>query len=220
MRTAYAVALALSLTLAVVRADETPEPVLADAVSPFAEPASNTPAEPLPSDPAAGYRPATPQSGMPQPAAPTPKVCVMLKAKSFEINTDSRPRPMSAEPMAYLLCDNVQTTSNAGGATTLKCTNCKVTLPNGVSATASDVTFDTKTNLLTLTGSDKSPVTLTLNDTESKTAKVEMKIDPSNWRSAPMVTPAGSYPSASYALPSNGSPTLVNPPIPSPARSN
>ena len=227
MRTALAVALALSLSLAVVRANETPEPVLYDAVAPVAEPSSDIFAEDLPSNPAEpvaptpsdssdGYRPANPQPGMPQPA--TPKVCVMLKAKSFEINTDSAPRPMSAEPIAYLLCDNVQTTSSAGGATTLKCTNCKVTLPNGVSATANDVAYDTKTNMLILNGSDKSPVTVTLNGTETKTAKAEMKIDPSSWRSnAPFGTQVQS---TSYVLPSTSAPTPSRPPVPSPSRNN
>lgn len=79
MRTAYAIALALSLSLAVVRANETPEPILADAVS---EPATLTPsnpgepATPLPSN-------AAPEESIvgpaPESASNDAKVCVLLK---------------------------------------------------------------------------------------------------------------------------------------------
>lgn len=203
MRTALAVALALSLSLAAVRANETPEPIIADSASESASLLPSNPAEPpenLPSNLSAGGWVEPEESVLkPAPAPPTPatpKVCVMLKAESFEINTNSKPRPMSAEPMAYLLCDDVTTATTAGGATTLKCTNCKLTLPNSVSATASDVAFDTKTNLLIFTGSDKSPVTMTMAGIESKAAKVEMKIDPKTWPTparAPRLSPTASY---------------------------
>jgi hypothetical protein len=187
MRTAYGVALALSLSLAVVRANETPEPILADAVS---EPATLTPsnpgepATPFPSNAAPEELIVRPD---PESASGDAKVCVLLKADSFEIKMRKSPLPASAAQSVFLICDNVTTTSAAGGATSLKCTNCKLTLPGGVSATASDVMFDSKTNVLVLTGSDESPVTMTMAGTVSKAAKVEMKIDPKSW-----ATPAGS----------------------------
>jgi hypothetical protein len=203
MRTAFATALALSLSLAAVRADETPEPILSDSVS---EPATLVPSKPA-DPPRYGSNNAAddwigPEESVlkpaPAPAPPSPpKVCVMLKAESFEIKTNNKPRPMSAEPMAYLICDNITTTSTAGGETTLKCTNCKLTLPNGVSATANDVAFDSKTNVLMLTGTDESPVTVTMAGTESKAAKIEMKINPRNWES-PVRQPSANAVSSRY----------------------
>ena len=198
MRPAFAVALALSLALAAVQANETPQPI------------SNVTAEPTVAEPlrsaADGLveressvvtsRSATEEAATEEINA-TPndsKVCVMLKADSFEIKTGAKsPRAVSMEPAAFLFCDNVTTATVAGGATTLKCTNCKLTLPNGVSATANDVSFDSTTNVLVLTGSDESPVMVTMVGTESKAAKIELKFDPRDWPA-----PAASAPVATY----------------------
>ncbi|QDT74029.1 hypothetical protein [Lacipirellula limnantheis] len=195
MRTAFAVALVFTLSLAAVRATETPEVILhgVQEIAPA----------PVPADP---------DDSMPAPAQSSPlndaKVCVLLKAKSFEIKTDKSLRPASDEPAAYLICDNVTTSSTAGGETMIKCTNCKITLPNGINASAGDVAFDTKTNLLILTGTDESPATMTMAGTESKAAKIEMKINRASWGvAAPIMTP-GAYPSIGY--PSIGSPTPSN----------
>ena len=197
MRPAFAVALALSLALAAVRANETPQPV-----STFmAEPAVAEPLRSAADNEAADgsvEREAsvvTSRSAAEINATPNDsKVCVMLKADSFEIKTGAKsPRAVSIEPAAFLFCDNVTTATVAGGATTLKCTNCKLTLPNGVSATANDVSFDSTTNVLVLTGSDESPVTVAMAGTESKAAKMELKFDPRAWPAPAVRAPIATY---------------------------
>ena len=198
MRPAFAVALALGLALAAVRANETPQPISTFMAEPaVAEPsrtASNNEtadslvereASVVTSRSAAEEINATPNDS---------KVCVMLKAESFEIKTGAKsPRVVSIEPAAFLFCDNVTTATVAGGATTLKCTNCKLTLPNGVSATANDVSFDSTTNVLVLTGSDESPVTVAMAGTESKAAKIELKFDPRDWPAPAVRAPIATY---------------------------
>lgn len=198
MRPAFAVALALGLALAAVRANETPQPI------------SRFMAEPVVAEPSMAASDHETADGLVEReasvvtsrnateeinAAPSDsKVCVMLKAGSFEIKTGAKsPRAVSIEPAAFLICDNVTTATVAGGATTLKCTNCKLTLPNGVSSTANDVSFDSTTNVLILTGSDESPVTVAMAGTESKAAKIELKFDPRDWPA-----PAASAPMATY----------------------
>lgn len=204
MRPAFAIALALGLALAAVRANETPQPISTFMAEPAVAEPSRTASDSLvereasvvTSRSAAEEINATPNDS---------KVCVMLKAESFEIKTGAKsPRVVSIEPAAFLFCDNVTTATVAGGATTLKCTNCKLTLPNGVSATANDVSFDSTTNVLVLTGSDESPVTVAMAGTESKAAKIELKFDPRDWpapaASAPMATYGTSVPAGQPRL--------------------
>lgn len=127
------------------------------------------------------------------------KVCVLLKAESFEIKTGGKSqRRAGAEPVAYLICDNVMSTSASGGVTTLKCTNCELKLPNGITASADDVVYDSKLNVLTLTGSDETPVTVSMADTVSKCAKLEMKFNPRSWAAPAPLTPATNAVSSRY----------------------
>jgi hypothetical protein len=203
MRPAFAVALAFSLALAAVRANETPQPISNFMAEPaVAEPlrsaADNEAADGLAEREASVVtsRSAAEEAATEEiNAAPNDsKVCVMLKADSFEIKTGNKsPRAVSMEPAAFLFCDNVTTATVAGGATTLKCTNCKLTLPNGVSATPNDVSFNSTTNVLVLTGSDESPVTVTMAGTESKAAKIELKFDPRDWPAPAAMAPMATY---------------------------
>lgn len=196
MRTAFAVTLVFTLSLAAVRATETPEPVPASDTAPVAERTPNSPAESFSNLTEPAVSPSIPGTrievdavdaqNQPRIAKISPpndgsKLCVMLKAESFEIKARKSKSPEIAAQVAFLVCDNVTTSSTVGGANSLKCTNCELTLPGGISATASDVVFDSNSNTLTLTGSDESPVTIKVAGTESKAAKLEMKIDPKSW---------------------------------------
>jgi hypothetical protein len=110
------------------------------------------------------------------------KVCVVLKASSFEVKFGDKPeRRERNEPAAYLICDNATTNSGPGGVTTLKCTNCSLTLPNGAKATANEIAFDSKSSLLTLVGTEEKPVVLTVAGTISKAPRLEMTISPEAW---------------------------------------
>lgn len=110
------------------------------------------------------------------------KVCVVLKASSFEVRFGDKPqRRERNEPAVYLVCDNATTNSGPGGATTLKCTNGSLTLPNGAEATAAEIAFDSKSSLLTLVGTEEKPVVFTVAGTVSKAPRLEMKISPEAW---------------------------------------
>lgn len=110
------------------------------------------------------------------------KVYVVLKASSFEVKFGDKPeRRERNEPAAYLICDHAATNSGPGGATTLKCTNCSLTLPNGAIATAHEIAFDSKSSLLTLVGTEEKPVVLTVAGTVSKAPRLEMKISHEAW---------------------------------------
>ena len=109
MRPAFAVALALSLALAAVRANETPQPISNFMAEPsVAEPSlaasDNETADGLVEReaPVVTSRSATDETN----AAPNDsKVCVMLRAESFEIKTGNKsPRAVSIEPAAFLFC--------------------------------------------------------------------------------------------------------------------
>lgn len=168
----FATALAMSLITASVASAE----VLVETSLPASEPPQATNAT------------AVESSVLTKPVSE--KVCVMLKAASFEIKMGEKIQSLaSAEPTAFLICDNVTSSSTPGGASTLKCTSCKLTLPNGITATADDVVYDSKSNILTLTGSDKNPVTVSMADTVSKCEKLEMKVNPRSWGSPAILPP-------------------------------
>ncbi|BBO32528.1 hypothetical protein [Lacipirellula parvula] len=123
------------------------------------------------------------------------KVCVVLKASSFEIKFGNKPERRGSEPAAYLICDNAATQSDPGGGTTLKCANCSLTLPNGAKATANEIAFDSKSSLLTLVGTEEKPVVLTVANTVSKAPRLEMKISPAAW-ATPFPAPSTVRPTA------------------------
>jgi hypothetical protein len=210
MRMALSIALALCLTVAAVRAVETPKPIPGDG---FVDPRFE-PARPVTLDEPFGMEAPRGQAVTGRGEDGAPQSRVLLKADSIEIKTGSRPTPMSAEPMAFVVCDNVTATTDAG-ATKLKCTNCKLSMPNGLSAKASEITFDSSTNVLTLTGSDESPVTVSVAGTTSKTAKLEMKFNPQDW-------PSPGYRPTGVPTPANNAPALfeMQPSSPQPLNRN
>ncbi len=197
MKIALSVVMALSVSLAVVHAADPPKPVPGDGyVDPRFEPA-----RPVTLDEPFGMAPAGPQASVVTGRGEDgpPKSCVLLKADSIEIKTGNTPRPMSAEPMAFLICDSVTATTETG-VTKLSCTNCKLTMPNSLVAKAGEITFDSSTNVLTLTGSDELPVTVNVAGTTSKTAKLEMKFNPQEWPS-PAYPATGAPTPATYSAP-------------------
>lgn len=200
MRVALAVALAFSLSLAAVRATETPEPIQTDVFEPTPGTLDSATTPNSWGNEWGSESSVVTGRGVTPPVEGNSQSCVMLKADSIEIKTGKSPRPQSAEPMAYLICDNVSATTE-GGATKLKCLNCRLTMPNGLVAKAGEIAFDSSTNVLTLTGSDESPVTVSVAGTTSKTAKLEMKFSPQAWPAPATVFPTIAAPAATYAAP-------------------
>ena len=185
MRVALFLVIALAIQIAPTFADEAQAPVPApQAVSGESRPVAADVTEAfqkLQQGNAWAEDPRNPESSVVAKVADG-KVCVMLKAASFEVKFGNKPERRSQyEPTAYLICDNATTNSVPGGGTTVKCTNCSLTLPNGAKATANEITFDSKSSLLTLVGTEEKPVVLTVANTVSKAPRLEMKITPEAW---------------------------------------
>jgi hypothetical protein len=91
---------------------------------------------------------------------------------------------------AVIVC-NAFTFSNAPGERPkLHCQQCEFTLPNGSTGEAADVTYDTATKMLTLTGTDDQPVKLASNrdggGQKIKAPKMEIELDFATPQSLPV----------------------------------
>lgn len=99
------------------------------------------------------------------PNAPSKWVCVEIGASSFSIRYGEHNAEIAncdESPLAYILCDRASANSGIGETSTIVCTNCRLVMPDGTAAEATEVLFDSESGKLTLAGTEENPVTVTL----------------------------------------------------------
>jgi hypothetical protein len=99
----------------------------------------------------------------PTPIDTESKVCAIIDRNSFTLKFGPKPDLLQGNAAStYLICDKIAANSSTTESSTLNCTGCKVILPGGSNAVASEVTYCAKSDKLTLRGSKEQPVSLTI----------------------------------------------------------
>jgi hypothetical protein len=96
------------------------------------------------------------------------KVCAIIDRNSFTLKFGPKPNlSQGSATSTYVICDKISADSSPSDSSTLTCTGCKVILPGGSHGTASEATYCSKTDKLTLHGSKDEPVQLTIHSAGS-----------------------------------------------------
>jgi hypothetical protein len=128
-------------------------------------------------------------SGLSRPAdapttdAPSPRSAyITIRGESVGIDYAAEAAPQNgwsiASPAALLIvCDRFDVAGSAEEGIKVHCKGCQVMLPSGMKGNAVEATYDTRSNKLTLNGSESEPLTLTMEGNGSAQTITAPKLD-------------------------------------------